>query len=86
MLSLRRCHNIYLVLPQFLVTGISSIVFALFAPGYSVVAGEGAPASSTITSSLEDLSRLAARQAGKVVESEWDALGMIFRSVLPLPA
>ena len=36
--ALRRCHNIYLVLPQFLVTGLSSIVFALFAPGYSVVA------------------------------------------------
>lgn len=33
----RRCHNIYLVLPQFLVTALSSIIFALFAPHHSVL-------------------------------------------------
>ncbi|BGP15080.1 hypothetical protein JCM10213_002775 [Rhodosporidiobolus nylandii] len=31
------CHNIYLVLPQFLVTALSSIIFALFAPHHSVI-------------------------------------------------
>ncbi|GAA5990989.1 hypothetical protein JCM11641_007730 [Rhodosporidiobolus odoratus] len=31
------CHNIYLVLPQFLVTALSSIIFALLAPHHSVL-------------------------------------------------
>lgn len=36
------CHNIFLVLPQFLVSGFSSIIFALFAPHHSVL-GHAAP-------------------------------------------
>lgn len=32
-----RCHNIYLVLPQFLVTALSSIIFAILAPNHSVI-------------------------------------------------
>ncbi|GAA5987039.1 hypothetical protein JCM10908_001002 [Rhodotorula pacifica] len=31
------CHNIFLVLPQFLVTGLASIIFAIFAPHHSVL-------------------------------------------------
>ncbi|GAA6004844.1 hypothetical protein JCM10207_008425 [Rhodosporidiobolus poonsookiae] len=51
------CHNIYLVLPQFLVTGLSSIIFALFAPHHSVIAGHGAvstPSASTPNTSSND--------------------------------
>ncbi|GAA5882172.1 hypothetical protein JCM16303_002262 [Sporobolomyces ruberrimus] len=40
------CHNIYLVLPQFLVTALSSIIFAILDPGKSVL-GSHAPASSS---------------------------------------
>ncbi|GAA5975120.1 hypothetical protein JCM5350_000140 [Sporobolomyces pararoseus] len=40
------CHNIYLVLPQFLVTALSSIIFAILDPGKSVL-GAHAPTSST---------------------------------------
>ncbi|GAA5953409.1 hypothetical protein JCM3765_005030 [Sporobolomyces pararoseus] len=44
------CHNIYLVLPQFLVTALSSIIFAILDPGKSVL---GAHAPTTSTSSDE---------------------------------
>ncbi|BGP54860.1 hypothetical protein JCM8202v2_002447 [Rhodotorula sphaerocarpa] len=41
------CHNIFLVLPQFLVSGVSSVIFALLAPHHSVLghAATTAPAS-----------------------------------------
>ncbi|GAA5878440.1 hypothetical protein JCM8547_006582 [Rhodosporidiobolus lusitaniae] len=42
------CHNIFLVLPQFLVTGLSSIIFALLAPHHSVV-GAGAHHGAGVT-------------------------------------
>lgn len=40
-----RCHNIYLVLPQFLVTALSSIIFAFLAPHHSVLSAHPAPAT-----------------------------------------
>lgn len=42
------CHNIFLVLPQFLVTGLASIIFAIFAPQHSVLGHPAAvpPAAS----------------------------------------
>ncbi|GAA6037771.1 hypothetical protein JCM8097_005026 [Rhodosporidiobolus ruineniae] len=42
------CHNIFLVLPQLLVTGLSSIIFALLAPHHSVL-GSGSHASSGVS-------------------------------------
>ncbi|GAA5822156.1 hypothetical protein JCM11251_004876 [Rhodosporidiobolus azoricus] len=35
------CHNIFLVLPQFLVSAISSLIFALLAPHHSVIGHAG---------------------------------------------
>ncbi|GAA5916357.1 hypothetical protein JCM8208_005313, partial [Rhodotorula glutinis] len=43
------CHNIYLVLPQFLVTALSSIIFALLAPHHSVL-GHHTPAHHSASS------------------------------------
>lgn len=47
--SIDRCHNIYLVLPQFLVTALSSIIFALLAPHHSVL-GHHTPAHHSASS------------------------------------
>lgn len=52
------CHNIYLVLPQFLVTALSSIIFALFAPHHSVL-GHHAPPKNPANSTTSPLGDLA---------------------------
>ncbi|GJN89623.1 hypothetical protein Rhopal_002610-T1 [Rhodotorula paludigena] len=52
------CHNIYLVLPQFLVTALSSIIFALFAPHHSVL-GHHAPPKNPANSTMSPLGDLA---------------------------
>lgn len=87
-LSFRRCHNIYLVLPQFLITALSSIIFALFAPGHSVVAGHGAPVVVAPIPTDDDrdevitgFARVAVRQATEGAGAP-DTLGIIFRQVL----
>ncbi|GAA6010028.1 hypothetical protein JCM11491_005835 [Sporobolomyces phaffii] len=45
------CHNIYIVLPQFLVTALSSIIFAILDPGKSVLGSHGLPPPPTTTTS-----------------------------------
>ncbi|GAA5892405.1 uncharacterized protein JCM6883_007344 [Sporobolomyces salmoneus] len=45
------CHNIYLVLPQLLVTAVSSIIFAIFDPGKSVL-GAHAPSTDSTSETL----------------------------------
>ncbi|POY73600.1 hypothetical protein BMF94_3133 [Rhodotorula taiwanensis] len=57
------CHNVFLVLPQFLVSGFSSIIFALFAPHHSVLghaAPVPAPASPSSSSSDATLAAIEA--------------------------
>lgn len=73
LMGCHRCHNIYLVLPQFLVTALSSLVFAIFAPTYSIV--DSAPPASEL---LKSTAVAAAASSG-----EWDAVGIIFRFVPP---
>ncbi|GAA5961763.1 hypothetical protein JCM21900_000753 [Sporobolomyces salmonicolor] len=51
------CHNIYLVLPQFLVTALSSIIFAFFAPHHSVL-GPHAPPPASATSAANSTTLL----------------------------
>lgn len=66
-----------MTIPQLLVTFISSIVFAVLAPGHSVVPGEGdLPASEAMS--------LSQKRALATDDGSWDAVGLIFRSVLPL--
>jgi len=40
LICLQGIHNIFVVIPQFLVTGVSSIIFAIFEPGKSVLHGQ----------------------------------------------
>ncbi|GAA5866002.1 hypothetical protein JCM3774_005554 [Rhodotorula dairenensis] len=47
------CHNIFLVLPQFLVTGLASIIFALFAPNHSVLGHHPAAAVTPPSTGLD---------------------------------
>ncbi|GAA5944417.1 uncharacterized protein JCM15063_000948 [Sporobolomyces koalae] len=77
------CHNIYLVLPQFLVTALSSIIFAILDPGKSVLAShalKNPPTDSTTSADprLIDLEgdkwrrirKLALRAGTALVDSE----------------
>lgn len=71
-----------MVLPQFLVTAFSSIIFTLFAPHHSVIspvidkvaAVVTTNTDSTILDSIGDLIKRAVTES-----SDWDALGIIFR-------
>lgn len=73
------CHNIYLVLPQLIVTGLSSIIFAIFAPEHSVLVPPVVLPPSTATAGvLKEAIELVARQQIEATKS-WDALGLIFR-------
>ncbi|KAF8653633.1 hypothetical protein AX16_003785 [Volvariella volvacea WC 439] len=49
-------HNIFIVIPQFLVTGISSIMFALLDPNKSVLPAHNASGAASIPSNITDVS------------------------------
>ncbi|BGP39227.1 hypothetical protein JCM10449v2_003165 [Rhodotorula kratochvilovae] len=84
------CHNIYLVLPQFLVTGLSSIIFALFAPQHTVLGHQPVvhhpPAlGNGTTASIDALDSLAEADDGRerglavrVVRAVGGAVGQAF--------
>lgn len=59
-------HNIFVVIPQFLVTGFSSIIFAILAPHRSVIT----PSSSDSPPALFKRDE----------SEEWDVFGIIFRT------
>ncbi|KAK4055714.1 hypothetical protein OIV83_000260 [Microbotryomycetes sp. JL201] len=46
------CHNIYLVIPQLLVSALSSLIFALFAPHHTVIGHGPKPISPVLESPL----------------------------------
>ena len=88
------CHNICIVMPQFLVTGISSLIFAILAPHHSVVPhsqphGAGAipaetmsvDAAAAVESVVATLMRRQSEDGDVFAEeaAEWDALGLVFR-------
>jgi len=86
-----RCHNIYLVLPQFLVTALSSIIFAILDPGKSVL-GSHAPSTSDSATKTEKMKRSVVvglvrlvRRAEEVSEGGeekgYSSLSLIFQSV-----
>lgn len=57
--TLGSCHNIFLVLPQFLVTALSSIIFAILAPHHSVLPAHHttiAPPNTNLTTAASALS------------------------------
>jgi len=82
-----RCHNIYLVLPQFLVTALSSIIFAILDPGKSVL-GSHAPSTSDSATKTEKMKRAvvglmrrAEEASEKGGEKGYSSLSLIFQSV-----
>ncbi|CAE6466698.1 unnamed protein product [Rhizoctonia solani] len=70
-------HNLVVVLPQFLVTGLSAVLFALFEPHRSVLHGKhpgNVPPGTNITLPLNNLE---IREEEKDASS--DSIGIIFR-------
>ncbi|KAM0755997.1 hypothetical protein T439DRAFT_320688 [Meredithblackwellia eburnea MCA 4105] len=78
----------YVVLPQFIVTALSALIFAIFAPHQSVLGGghggggtlQPPPATESggDEGDLVPILRLALRAVAEQVE-DWDAVGMVFR-------
>ncbi|KAG8915320.1 hypothetical protein FRC01_003705 [Tulasnella sp. 417] len=83
-------HNIFVVIPQFLVTGLSSILFALLEPHKSVLdqGHAGHPAAGNVpnknitdatTAVVADVVRATLEPREAPVEGSGDSIGIIFR-------
>ena len=74
----------FIVIPQFLVTGLSSVIFAIFEPGKSV-AHEGnlgdAVANNATASVVQGAVKFLVREAvdGGAAPKGFDTIGFIFR-------
>ncbi|GAA6058853.1 hypothetical protein JCM10212_002797 [Sporobolomyces blumeae] len=73
------CHNIFLVLPQFVVTALSSIIFAILDPNRSVLAHDSSPSRTSSASSTTSVDNpldagIVDTVARHVVEVGWDVL------------
>lgn len=92
--TLQGIHNIFVVIPQFLVTGLSAILFALLEPGHSVLdqGHAGHPAAGNIPSkNVTNIAvaavaavsspalRLAREAPVEAAAAGWDSIGIIFR-------
>ncbi|GAA5836239.1 hypothetical protein JCM3766R1_003465 [Sporobolomyces carnicolor] len=66
------CHNIYLVLPQFVVTALSSIIFAIFDPGKSILGSHAPPVESSSADVVAPQSpSIASALASRDMCTEW---------------
>jgi solute carrier family 45 protein 1/2/4 len=74
-------HNIFIVIPQFIITGIASIIFAIFEPDKSILhSGNVLPSINGTTSSQNATRDLLWRQADPVVAKEGvNSVAVIFR-------
>jgi len=73
-------HNVFVVIPQFLVTGLSSILFAIFEPDKSVIHHGSAHAIGNSTSTVvHDTAISLIREAGDDNGQRFDSIGFIFR-------
>jgi len=70
-------HNVFVVIPQFIVTGITAIVFAIFEPSRAVADSRETPTrvngtlASSFPTSASDIP----------VERTFDSIGFVFRYV-----
>ena len=82
---LQGIHNMFIVIPQFLVTGLASIIFAIVDPGQSVLhghqAGNTPPGDETLTPSSEDAVRRLFARSGDVSQTGPNSIVIVFRSV-----
>jgi solute carrier family 45 protein 1/2/4 len=78
-------HNMFIVIPQFLVTGLSSIIFAMFDPQKSVLhgphPGNTLPANGTIATSGDVTGQLLDRDDDPSVTAHPNSIAIIFRCV-----
>lgn len=78
-------HNVCVVIPQFLVTGMSSIIFALLDPDKSAIHHGKAPNApapappSNGTASIPDVNKLFARAEGLTDGASGGTIGLIFK-------
>ncbi|KAJ8595741.1 MFS general substrate transporter [Rhizopogon salebrosus TDB-379] len=76
-------HNMFIVIPQFLVTGLSSIIFAMFDPQKSVLhgphPGNTLPANGTIATSGNVTGQLLDRDDDPSVTGHPNSIAIIFR-------
>ncbi|KAH0831034.1 hypothetical protein J3R83DRAFT_13536 [Lanmaoa asiatica] len=79
-------HNIFIVIPQFLVTGLSSIIFAIFDPDKSVLhghhPGNTQPGNGTITPASQDAARQLFSRSDDLSQTRPNSIAIIFRHVL----
>lgn len=72
------------MIPQFLVTGLASLIFAIFEPERSVLEGHHAGTSHPVpptNGTVADLGAELLRRADEAAPREFDSIGLIFRSV-----
>ncbi|KAG2131037.1 major facilitator superfamily domain-containing protein [Suillus clintonianus] len=76
-------HNMFIVVPQFLVTGLSSIIFAIFDPQKSVLhghhPGNAIPVNGTIATSGDAMRQILHRDDDLSVNSGPNSIAIIFR-------
>lgn len=76
-------HNLFIVVPQFLVTGLSSIIFAIFDPQKSVLhghyPGNAIPADDTIATSGDVMRQILDRDEDPSVKTGPNSIAIIFR-------
>jgi len=89
--SMQGIHNVFIVIPQFIITGLSSIIFAILDPDTSVLdshgrhpahpgAVPGVPTNSTMVESsiTNGTSSLRPRVGGEVATRSADSVAVIF--------
>ncbi|KZV95562.1 MFS general substrate transporter [Exidia glandulosa HHB12029] len=79
--SILGIHNIFVVIPQFLVSGFSSLVFAIFEPSRTTTPHPGLADVPLLNATIADdgLERWRRAEAEMEVSGGGDALGFIFR-------
>ncbi|KAF8839456.1 MFS general substrate transporter [Paxillus ammoniavirescens] len=76
-------HNMFIVIPQFLVTGLSSIIFAIFDPDKSVLhghhPGNTQPGNGTVTPAAQDVARHLFSRSDELSQTQPNSIAIIFR-------
>ncbi|KAF9219205.1 MFS general substrate transporter [Gyrodon lividus] len=76
-------HNIFIVIPQFLVTGLSSIIFSIFDPDNSVLhgyhPGNTQPGNGTMTPAAQDVTGYLLTRLDELSQSKPNSIAIIFR-------
>jgi solute carrier family 45 protein 1/2/4 len=74
-------HNMFIVIPQFLVTGLSSIIFSIFDPDKSILHGHhpGNTQPGNGTATPQDVTRHRFPRSDDLVQTKPNSIAIIFR-------